>query len=348
MGNKITLAVVKYPGRPLTPWKVEIPASIAGTRLRKFFRTKKVAEEFSEEFSAEVRRRGTSAPRDGMKVGLALSRYMETKSLGASVRQKETLKYHEKRIREKLGHMRLESLQIRDIERCVLKPGWAKRTQFNALSYLKTFLNWCQRREYCERNLADRLGEEIKKPEAPKAILSVEEMRLLLGLTRRDPVLRGFVVLGGFAGIRSVEMMRMRWKDVNEEEKEIHVRPEVIKKTRGMRERYTILNATAARWLPSERGVRVIPMTQRVFGRRTENLIARMQRVMRRLEMPGWERWHDWPQNCLRHSYASYQLALKHDAGFVAHQMGHESTRMVHQSYARAVRKIDAERWWAL
>ena len=36
------------------------------------------------------------------------------------------------------------------------------------------------------------------------------------------------------------------------------------------------------------------------------------------------------------------------DAGKTAYQLGHSSPQIVRKAYARAVRKADAERWWAL
>lgn len=348
MGNNISLCVVKYPARPKTPWKVDVPASLGGRRLRRFFRTKVQAEKYTRDFLERVIRGGAAEAVGGMSVGLALSRYEEAKLPGVGKRQAETIKLHCRRIRDSLGPIRLQSLTVRDVERYVMQPQWSKRTQWNCLCYLRTFLRWCERRDLCDKNPADRLAEEIQKPEAPKAILTVEEMGLLLRLTRRDPILRAFVVLGGFVGIRSIEIMRLRWEDVNLQEREVHIRPDVIKKTKGVRERFVSLNSTALRWLERGRHPKVVPMSQWAFLRRSEGLMERMRKVMARLKIGNPERWHDWPQNCLRHSFASYLLAVKQDAGYVAYQMGHTSADMVYQAYARAVRKADAERYWAL
>lgn len=341
--------VVKVSGVRKLPWKVDIPASLAGRRKRKFFLTRHKAQEFASDFLDAVVKGGVSSASDGCNVRDAWERYVGSKFAAVSSgRHSETLKYHGTAICEKLGSVRLDSLTVRDIERFLDSSSWAPRTRWNFLGALRTFLRWCQRRDLVAKNPAERLAEEIRKPDAPREILSVREMGLLLGLTKRDPVLRAFVVLGGFAGIRSVEIMRMDWSDVSLADREIHVRPGVIKKTRGMRERYVSINASCARWLPSPVGGRIVPHTLRSFQRRTGKLIVRMQKTMRRLKVPGADRWHDWPQNCLRHSFASYLLASKQDAGFVAYQMGHTSPAMVHHAYARAVRASEAEKWWAL
>ncbi len=348
MGTGIQLAVVKVSEKRKRPWKVDVPASLAGKRQRHFFLSKRDAEKFAQDFIDASLRGGVASALDGLTVGQALTQYLDAKLAGVGKRQSETLKLHGDRIRRKLGPLRLASLTVRDIERFISRPEWSRRTQWNAFAYLRTFLRWCTRRELMAKNPAERLAEEIQKPESSLEILSCEEMRLLLGLTKRDGVMRSFVVLGAFAGLRSAELMRIEWADINRDEREIHVRPGVIKKTRGVRERYTTINATCARWLPENGKGKIIPHTQRAFARRSEKLISRMRRVMTRCKIAGVERWNDWPQNCLRHSFASYLLAVKQDAGFVAYQMGHTSADMIYKTYASAVRKSDAEKWWGI
>lgn len=330
------------------PWRVDIPASLARRRKRKFFATKRDAENYAQDFIDASIRGGVSSALEGQTVGQALTEYLDAKLGTVGDRQEGTLKGQVRQIRAKLGHLPLSALTVRDVERYINREAWAPRTRWNALAYLRTFLAWCQRRDKIAKNPADLVSEEMRKPQSSLEILTVEEMQLLLRLTKRNAVLRAFVVLGGFAGLRSAEIMRIDWESIDRGEREIHVRPGVIKKTRGVRERYTTINAACLRWLPEQGKGRVVPHTLRAFQRRTEKLIARMRRVMVRLNKPGHERWNDWPQNCLRHSFASYLLAVKQDAGYVAYQMGHTSADMVHQTYARAVRKVEAERWWAI
>jgi integrase len=175
-------------------------------------------------------------------------------------------------------------------------------------------------------------------------------MHLLLGLTAEDTVMRSFLCLGGFAGLRTAEIQRLEWRDLDFSAKEIHVRPDAIKKTRGgRRERYVRMEPVFLRHCPTLGAGPVIPWTVRIFGERVRALKDRMAAALEAQGRPEAARWREgWPDNCLRHSFASYHLAIREDAGATAYQMGHTAPVTLYREYARAVRRSDADRWWAL
>ena len=51
----------------------------------------------------------------------------------------------------------------------------------------------------------------------------------------------------------------------------------------------------------------------------------------------------DWPDNALRHSFASYHLAHFKDAAALALQMGHTDADMIFRHYRQLVRPKQAE-----
>ena len=55
-----------------------------------------------------------------------------------------------------------------------------------------------------------------------------------------------------------------------------------------------------------------------------------------------------WPQNGLRHSFASYRLAACHDAPRVAGELGHTSPQMLYSTYREVVLPEEADRYWKL
>ena len=55
-----------------------------------------------------------------------------------------------------------------------------------------------------------------------------------------------------------------------------------------------------------------------------------------------------WPQNGLRHSFASYRLGATHDAPRVASELGHTSPKMLYSTYRELVLPEEAERYWKL
>jgi integrase len=57
---------------------------------------------------------------------------------------------------------------------------------------------------------------------------------------------------------------------------------------------------------------------------------------------------HEWPQNALRHSFASYHLAQFNDAAALALELGHTNSNLVFQHYRQLVRPKQAERYWKI
>jgi hypothetical protein len=55
-----------------------------------------------------------------------------------------------------------------------------------------------------------------------------------------------------------------------------------------------------------------------------------------------------WPQNGLRHSFASYHLAKHQDASKLALEMGHTSARLIFDAYREVVRPEEANRYWQI
>lgn len=215
----------------------------------------------------------------------------------------------------------------------------AQRTKHGIFTTCRTFYRWAMRYDLATRSPFERM-EPIPKGEAPREILTPHQMRTALDAARQiDACLVNFLVLGGFCGLRPCEVMRLRWKDINFETGEIHIRPDVIKRDkmrgRGMRERYVTIPATARRFLIPERNTMVIPMGDRNFQYHFKKIVAALDLKT-------------WPHDCLRHSAASYALADWDSADRVAKWLGHTTTKMVYENYARAVPVAQAREWWAI
>ena len=124
----------------------------------------------------------------------------------------------------------------------------------------------------------------------------------------------------------------------------------MIKKTKGgWRERYVKMEPAFLRHCPMLGKGSVIPWTVRAFASRHQALRQNMVVFLERQGRPEADRWRTgWPDNCLRPSFASYHLAIREDAVATAYQMGHTSPVTLYREYARAVRRTDADRGWAL
>lgn len=156
--------------------------------------------------------------------------------------------------------------------------------------------------------------------------------------------LRRAFLIGGFAGLRTEELLAIRWEHVDLKEGQIYVPPEAAKATGGFRERYVSFTeplrheAKAAGWAKLARdrkSERVVDASPAIFYE-----VRRM--VVKAAGFPKW------PTNCLRHSFASYHLAECGNASMTALQMGHTSPAMVLQTYAQAVSARATREWWAI
>jgi integrase len=56
----------------------------------------------------------------------------------------------------------------------------------------------------------------------------------------------------------------------------------------------------------------------------------------------------EWPDNGLRHSFASYHLAHFKDAKALALEMGHTNEDMIFTNYRQLVKPKEAERYWKI
>ena len=101
--------------------------------------------------------------------------------------------------------------------------------------------------EHCPTDPTRRVAPP-KKEEPAKRILTIPEFSRVLA--KADAVVRVACVLGGFAGIRTKEILKLRWDDIDFENCEIHVRPGIMKKTRGgASERYVRMEPPLVVWL---------------------------------------------------------------------------------------------------
>jgi hypothetical protein len=55
-----------------------------------------------------------------------------------------------------------------------------------------------------------------------------------------------------------------------------------------------------------------------------------------------------WPNNCLRHSYASYHLALHKNAAELSLELGHVNPHLVFRHYRELVTPQEAAQCWSI
>lgn len=317
-------------------WQVTVPSSLAGKRLRMAFSDKRKAEEWIAEKALAATRGQLSrvAIRSGSTEGLTVSGlaalYVAEKSHLDPVALR-VLKNRLGKLTSEEGSREAVKLDALETRRWLERLPLSQRTRHAVFAEARAMYAWGMRYRIIERNPFQEM-EPLRKGHGEKHVLQPAQMRLLLAYEWPE-YFRTWLALGGFAGLRTVEIFRLDWSAVTRAE--IFVGADVIKKTRGLRSRYVRVLPTLLRHLPRKKSGPVIPVFRNAFA-------AQLRKATKLLELDTW------PHNCLRHSFASYHLARWQDAARTAHEMGHTSTRMVHDEYARAVSRQAASQWWKL
>jgi len=206
------------------------------------------------------------------------------------------------------------------------------------LRVLRAFFNWCHRPP---QSLLDVIPIESQTMFADTkhteiTVLSPDDvMRLLSTCMRLDPDLLGYYVLGLFAGIRPTdELQKLQWQHVFAGDGDQIYIPAEVSKTG--RDRYIPVEATLASWLrflaPPQVGA-VTPLRNHVLRRRA---------VQRKAGITPW------PQDVMRHSYASYWMTLHRDEDRCRDAMGHSTKDMLVKHYRKHTTEADARAFWAI
>ena len=149
-------------------------------------------------------------------------------------------------------------------------------------------------------------------------------------LKAADTHLLPFLVFGGMAGLRSAEILRLKWENVNWAEGVIEIQGKVAKT--GTR-RLAPLVPAAAEWLRDFKAVR-----GPVIG--PIKLYERLEKLSESTEVP-------WKQNALRHSFCSYRMATLKDAPRVSYEAGN-SIRIIQRHYDKVVTESQGMAWFAI
>ena len=335
--------VTPHTARPGT-WKLEIPASVAGVRIKRFFKSEAEAWAAGPALLEVLQKTGTEGIKEKAQGGLSMKSavrdYISTK--------RESSQEHKNKIERVCGKL-LEAFEGPVANVTPLQAGrWFEAIEGSPTTragwhrYASGFFAWCVDMELIDRNPLKRI--KPPKAEAKRSLVTAAEMATVLAEEMSDE-LRAWFLLGGFAGLRSIEVRRMRWEDVDSARGEIEVRREVSKQSSGLPERIVDftepLTKRAAFFVgDNKKGLILPPHSLRIYQER--------QALILRLHEAGKLAWSQFPENALRHSFATYHLGRCQDAGKTAHQLGHSSTAMVRRVYAVPSRRADWRAWWAV
>jgi integrase len=330
--NPIRFRVRKDATRAESPWVCDFHAH--GKRVRRFFSAEELAWAEGAKLTAQVTERGTASltePEGGLTVAAAVRMFVnEAEPRSASHREKLQIFL---RSFPATFRGRVADIEPVAIRQWIKKRSTNGNTQAMYFRYAKMFFGYLRSNRLIESDPMDGVPAPRTKP--ARNILAPEQMRALLALDLPVSV-RALLLLGGFAGLRTEEISRMTWANVDVDAEQIHVPPGAMKDSGGFYERivdFTEPLKRRAEWLREREG-KIIPVANVTFHRHK-------RRACESVLSP-------WLDNCLRHSFATYHLARAKNAGLTAYQMGHTSSAMVQRVYAVPAARADAEAWWAI
>jgi integrase len=208
---------------------------------------------------------------------------------------------------------------------------YSPQSRTNYRRIIGLLFGYAEGRGIIDRNPIPRTAKPKLIDKAPE-IFKVDELRALLeAATRTAPDVVPMLAIGAFAGLREAEIQRLDWHEIDLARGHIEVK---AAKAKSARRRIVPIQPNLAGWLRpyAGRSGRVVPAGAR----------RKLDRIR---EEAGLARW---PQNGLRHSFASYRLAAIHDAPRVSAELGHTSPQMLYSTYRELVLPEEADRYWKI
>lgn len=279
-----------------------------------------------EEYVAIRRRKKVMEKRVGEIVKELL---IAKQNAGLSDRYVETLRTYLNRFAESF-QTNIASVNTAAIVRWLDSLKVGPRSRNNVRQAIVTLFNFARRRGYLPKGEATEAAdvETVRDHDGEIAILTPTELSKLL--KRSKSIYQLYFALAAFTGIRSAELLRLEWSEIDLAKGHIEVK---ARKAKTATRRLVPIQPNLAKWLAPYRS-----RTGKLFqSRRTVDAAIKFAK---RIKVP-------WTANVLRHSYASYRLSMLHDAARVALEMGNSPAKLF-TNYRELDRHNHASEWFAI
>jgi len=204
------------------------------------------------------------------------------------------------------------------------------RSRNNYRGLIVTLWRFARQRGYL---LRDRATEADMLPRAKDTGSEIEVFRpgdFAKLIAKADATVVPFLAIGAFTGLRHAELLRLEWDDVRFDQGFVEVK---AKKAKTAQRRLVPIQPNLQAWLAPYRAHTGPVCVWSRIGRKA-SVLAREMGIR-------------WPNNGLRHSYATYRLAYCQDAAKVALEMGNTPS-MIFRHYRELVTPKDAAAWWSI
>jgi integrase len=204
------------------------------------------------------------------------------------------------------------------------------RSYNNVRQAVVTLFNFARRSGYLAKGETTEAAdvETVRDDDGEIAILTPAQLSNLLRKAKPDYQL--YFALAAFSGIRSAELLRLEWSEINFEKGYIEVK---ARKAKTATRRLVPIQPNLAKWLEPYRSSK-----GKLF--RSRRTVDSAIKFAKRLRIP-------WKANCLRHSYATYRLSIMPDAGRIALELGNNPAKLF-TNYRELDRENQGPEWFAI
>lgn len=211
-----------------------------------------------------------------------------------------------------------------------LNANGAPTTRKNYIRDVGAVFRFAVKRGWCTVNPFDVLERPILH-EKPVEIFSIQEVQRLFQVVGKNASfqpLTPFLALGFFAGLRTCELKRLDWSEVQLARRFVEI---TAPKAKCRSRRIVDISENLTAWLTP-----YLKAQGRVIPTNFDDLRERLCKTA------GIR----WKKNVMRHCFGSYHLTQIKDPGKTAHQMGHRDTQMLFRHYRELVTPEDASTYW--
>jgi integrase len=245
--------------------------------------------------------------------------------------------------------MEVRQLTARDVNDYLYSLEVKGQTANKHADSLGTFFRFCQSRKWLARevDLFEQYKANIRKDEPSEIeIYTPKELRLLLDAA--DPEFATCIAIQAFAGIRSEELQRLTWDDLQKREGFIELS---AAKAKTASRRLTPILENLAAWLKDapKTGKLVWPHKEQSFYVQQEATVKAAQEAAnkRNEKTPKKAMTIQWKHNALRHSFISYRIGETQNVNQVALEAG-TSVKKIDAHYRELVTPKEATEWFGI
>lgn len=231
---------------------------------------------------------------------------------------------------ERYGDKMANEITETELEKFIFVNGRSSSTILGYIRNLNALFSYLVNRGHCTWNPLTKIERPTKK-ETTVEILSDSDTSAILQYALdhdRKPEC-ACATLVFLCGVRVEEVEKMEWRLIDLEARLVYVTAKIAKN--GKR-RVNSIPENALEWL------RLCAADGRVAPPNYKN---RMRAIRRGAKVA-------YIQNAMRHSFASYHIAMHENAHSTAMLLGHPNANLLYNTYRHVTTKTEAERYWAI